>query len=571
MQVLIREITTGSDGLSEFRDRDFDGDSLTIGSAPDQSIQVIGHGVISNHATLTQSRDGLSLRCKRGAKVQIGDDPDVRKAQLTLGTTVEIAGNRLTLIDPPAGFDAAITVELNTDVEASDFEAAFVTDLEQTWLGKRSPAWWLALAVVTLGLLVPWYLERDNLPELMSDTLWSSGPLLPAHSVAIGDDCSACHKEPFQRVRDAECVVCHTSMTDHAGEPLFSHVGLADIRCATCHKEHNEPVHMTITADALCIDCHEEPAWPDNRLAAVSGFGPMVHPSFAVDLLVADPVARGTGFVYDWRQETQFLDRAVDRSNLKYPHDIHLDADKVQDLTTGEPLGCHDCHTLSPDDEHFEIITMERHCRACHDLKFDRRAPDRELPHGDPAEVVLTMEGHYARMYADPNANQQTSPRRRLPGRAPDSDRCTDPIHICAKRRTAQEAENQFTKRGCVTCHEVVVHASNDLLARYQVVPVRLTPDFFVAADFDHRAHLTQEGASGDAACRLCHEAEQSSSSQDVLIPDVNRCTGCHSDHSSDELIALHCVDCHAFHPDAHYAGVNTAGMSLTGPGREAE
>jgi hypothetical protein len=568
VQILIREITTASDGSSEFRDRDFDGDNLTIGSAPDSAIQIIGHGVVGLHATLTKSGNALALRCERGTKVQIGDAPEVSKAKLEVGATINIAGNRLTLIDAPGGFDAAITVEANTDVEASDFEAAFVTDLEQTWLGKRSPAWWLVLAVVALGLLIPWYLPRDNVPELMSDALWSSGPLLPAHTVAIGNDCRACHDQPFQQVRDAQCVTCHTSMADHAVEPLSGQVGLDKVRCATCHKEHNEPIHMTITADTLCSDCHEQPDWPDNKLAGVSGFGPLVHPSFAADMLVADPIARGTGFVYDWRLETQPLADAVDRSNLKYPHDIHLDAEKVQDLTTGEALDCQDCHTLSPDDEHFETITMERHCRACHDLKFDRRAPDRELPHGDPAEVVLTMEGHYTRMYADPDANKQSSNRRRIPGQATNSDTCTDPIHICAQRRTAQEAENQFTKRGCVTCHEVTVHDSNDLLARYQVVPVRLTSDFFVAADFDHRAHLTQEGASGDAACRLCHDAEQSTSSQDVLMPDVNQCTSCHSDHGGENLIPLHCVDCHAFHPDAHYSAA--AGDSATAQGRKA-
>ncbi|MFP6834517.1 MAG: hypothetical protein VB948_00235 [Pseudomonadales bacterium] len=571
MQVLIREITTRSDGEREFRDRDFDGDALSIGSAPDQTIQVIGRGIIGHHAILTKSRDGLSLRCRRGARVQVGDDLNVTKAELNPGTSIEISGNRVTLIDAPGGFDAAITVELNTEVEASEFEAAFVTDLQQTWLGKRSPAWWLAMAVVILGLLVPWFLPRDNLPELMSDALWSSGPLLPAHSVAIGNDCGACHRQSFQKVRDTECVACHVSMTNHASEPLFSHVGLAEIRCATCHKEHNEPVHMTITADALCIDCHSEPDSANIQLASVSGFGPMIHPSFSADLLVADPVAQGTGLVYQWRPETQYLDQAVERSNLKYPHDIHLDADKVQDLATGEALGCHDCHTLSADDEHFELITMERHCRACHDLKFDRRAPDRELPHGDPAEVVLAMEGHYSRMYADPNANQQANARRRLPGRATERDRCSEPIHICAQRRTAQEADNQFTKRGCVTCHEVVVHDSEDLLARYQVVPVRLTPDFFVAAEFDHRAHLTQEGASGDGACQLCHKANRSSSSRDVLLPDINQCTSCHSDHRSSELIPLHCVDCHAFHPDARYVQAQPTIDAVAEYGGQAE
>ena len=85
--------------------------------------------MVGVHATLTKSRDGLTLRCERGASVQVDDEAQVRKASLALGAVIDIAGNRLTLIDAPGGFDAAITVELNTDIEASDFENVPVTTL----------------------------------------------------------------------------------------------------------------------------------------------------------------------------------------------------------------------------------------------------------------------------------------------------------------------------------------------------------------------------------------------------------------------------------------------------------
>lgn len=155
------------------------------------------------------------------------------------------------------------------------------------------------------------------------------------------------------------------------------------------------------------------------------------------------------------------------------------------------------------------------------------------------------------RMYADPASGEPARPRRRLPDRsAAEADRCDGPAHVCARERTAREAEVQFTRRGCVTCHEVAVHDSPDLLGRYQVVPVRLTPDFFAAARFDHRAHLTRRDATGDAVCLDCHPATGSASSEDVLMPDLGQCVTCHGDHRQAERVPLHCIDCHAFHPD---------------------
>ncbi len=547
MTILIREQLPSGAGTTTL-DRELEGARLTFGSAPDCSVQILGRGVARIHGTLQPERGALTLNCPRGLSVQVDGRP-TSGVTLKTGDAMELAGTTIRVLDAPPGFEAAVAVEPSRDVNPAEFESAYVTSLDQTWLSRRRPAWILAFVILLGGLAIPFLAPRDAVPEWTSDAVWSSGPLHPAHAVAVGDDCGACHSKPFQRVRDEACTTCHRSVTDHAEAASASHVGLDTRRCASCHREHNEPAHMTISADALCTDCHARPTWPENRLAAVGGFSPERHPAFTADLMVSAAETAGTGLGYRWQRQAMALADAVDASNLKFPHDVHLDASQVTDPNTGAAMACDDCHTLQADDEHFAPVRMEQHCRDCHDLKFDRRAPERELPHGDPAEALLTMEGHYMRVFADPDAGEPTRTRRRLPDRRRADATCDEPAYVCARRRTSQEAETQFTRRGCVTCHEVVVHDTADLLGRYQVVPVRLTGDFFVAARFDHRAHLTQKDRSDDTVCLDCHDAQASTTSADVLIPDVDNCLSCHSDHRGRELVPLHCIDCHEFHP----------------------
>jgi len=546
--ILLRELISGPGAPLEYRDRDLDAAEITIGCGADSTIQIIGKDVQRHHATLKPAGSGFEFRCRRGATVVVGGAL-LHSGRLEPGGELELGGARLKVTSPPPGFSAAVEYAPSVHVDPAAFEIAYITDLEQTRLSKRTPAWALAIVILALGLILPWTLPREILPWWSSDQIWSSGPLLPAHTVAIGDNCNACHTVPFQRVQDETCSSCHRDMGDHAPEPLQSHVGLGAIRCASCHKEHNTPVHIIITADSLCTDCHAEPAWPDNRLASVRGFTTATHPAFNVDLLVSNHVPRGTGYAYSWTWQSSPVFAAEEQSNLKFPHDVHLDSGKVQDLVSGEALGCGSCHTLQADREHFAPIRMEQHCRDCHDLKFDRNAPDRELPHANPSEALLVMEGHFMRLYADPDIGLPTRERRRLPDRDRSAEACVGPAYLCARERTAREAETQFTVRGCVTCHEVTVHDTHDLLGRYQVAPVRLTPDFYMNARFDHRAHLTQRDATGDAACLSCHKANLSSASADVLIPDIDNCVACHGDHRQRGMIHLNCVDCHSFHP----------------------
>ncbi len=561
MDILLRESRTADRG-AEYADRELSATVITIGSRQDQSIQLIGAEVAGRHAELKASGGALQIKALRGCVLQVNGEAS-SGATLKAGDVVQIGGHQLEVIAAPAGFDGALVLIPDPDVDSTTFENAYSTSLDETWLSKRGPAWITLALVLLLGLAVPLYLVLDgddSTPAgdatLLTDAIWTSGPLHAVHNQSIGDDCGACHTKLFERVKDEACTACHTEIADHI---VPGHAALETMpaeRCAVCHKEHNEPTLLVIDADSLCTDCHDDSerlpsASP--HVALVSGFAEATHPAFEVALPKARIEQRGTGLVFDWGLEEVALSQAREESNLKFPHDIHLDVGSVR-TQGGEALGCGDCHELAPDREHFVPISMEKHCRDCHELTFDAAAPQRQLPHGLPSEAVATMEGHFIRAYADPSrvAPEPTRERRRRPGRRNVVDpiaSCSGSALNCALQRTESEVVNQFTRSGCVTCHRVEDTGTSDIATRFQVYPVRLSGDFMPMARFDHHSHLTQKDATGDEACMTCHGATASQESADILIPDIANCTQCHTDHTLADSVPLNCIDCHAYHP----------------------
>ena len=206
---------------------------------------------------------------------------------------------------------------------------------------------------------------------------------------------------------------------------------------------------------------------------------------------------RAPGFQFEWKTEVAALDKAVEQSNVKFSHNQHLDPDRVLRRGDSKPLNCADCHRLEPDGEHFEPITMENRCAECHELTFDPGAPDRQLPHGKPREVVLTLQDYFTRKFSDPNAGRPTRERRRLPGHEEAEQTCSGAPFDCAMRSAHTEIENQFTRRGCIGCHVVVDTKSESDFDRYQVYPIRFARDYFPAGRFDHRSHQIQGKLTG--------------------------------------------------------------------------
>ena len=302
MDLLLRERRTRTDGFVEFSDTEISAAAINIGSGPDQTLQLIGRNVAPRHAQLKVDGDKIGIACRSGLRVVV-NGKSVASAALAEGDVVELGGHRLQLVAAPAGFDLALELTPNAAVQSRDFASAFVADLAQTWLSKRRPAWLLFVGILAATLLIP--LSKfvgdggQQRPLAHWDQQWSAGPLHPAHKLIAGDNCNACHAVPFHRARDVECTKCHDRTRDHVEKSLAARVDLEHVRCASCHKEHNEPARLIVTANGLCTDCHARPT----RFAAittlepVTGFSMTAHPKFAAYLLrsVRRPGCGGPG------------------------------------------------------------------------------------------------------------------------------------------------------------------------------------------------------------------------------------------------------------------------------------
>jgi len=551
MDVLLRELREGPGGIVTSRDRELASKEISIGCAPDRQIHLLGRTVAARHAVIRRTTQGLSLVCLGGRLATVNGE-EKRSARLAIGDRIEIGGHRLTITQPPAGFDLAIELRPNAKIDSSDFAAAFRADLQHTWLSKRSVAWLLIALTVLFGFAVPFVIVTDGRVERPLaawlpaqhpvSALWSTGPLSPGHQQLMGQRCADCHQALFTQVQDKACQSCHTNIGDHVAPLRLAQTSLGSTqRCASCHREHEEPGgsrpagNLIDRSDSVCVGCHAnaQQAFGTLKVHTVGGFGAGRHPPFAVKA-----------------QVVQVANTGKDRSGLKFSHVQHLDGGRVRRGDRG-PLGCGDCHKLSTDGEHFEPTTMAGNCVSCHELTFDPEAPDRQLPHGKPREVVRTLQDYFMHKLGDPNRAQgQLRERRRLPGQeevAVDTA-CTGSTYRCAMQMAAQEAQTEFTVRGCVSCHQVKDTGNKDLADRFQVEPIRLVRDYFPAARFPHRSHLIQAGVAGDGACLSCHPAN-SAQAPGSLLPDLPTCEKCHTDTPARDRTRLQCVSCHGYHP----------------------
>ncbi len=562
MDVLLRQLRPGPEGATEYQDTELSAEILTLGSAADCAIQLLGEGVDAHHATLRARDQLLVINCQRSATVAI-NGVAANSGTARTGDLVEIGGHRLRLLEPPAGFDFALEWEPDPRMAPSAYERAFRTDLSMTWLSRRGAAWTLTALVLLAALLVPYgALVRQRTgapspPALPSDQFWSAGPLTPAHQLAAGQRCGNCHQQLFVHVRDAACRECHRGIGDHveAKQLAQTHLGPAQ-PCAQCHQEHHAPVTGLVVRDnSLCVDCHSrsETEFGTLKVHPVAGFTRSTHPAFTVSLIKPTDNQDDSG-VMQWAVRRESIATATEQSNLKFSHAQHLDPAHVTRSSDRAPLGCSDCHTLDADGEHFIPITMQRSCASCHELTFDPRAPDRQLPHGKPRDAMLLIQDYFVRNAVLPSAPASGFHRRRMPEEEMAvADVCSGPELSCAMKRAQAEIENQFTGRGCVSCHEVRDEHTADLLERFQVQPVRLTRDYFPKVHFSHRLHAVQKGKSGDAACVSCHAVKTSTSSADLHIPDLPKCLECHSDRLAVDRVTLQCSSCHSYHPITTY------------------
>lgn len=594
MLYLVRRVVTRGGQAKQFNDTEVEAFELSLGADAEQVLQLLGAEVGDAHALITGSYP-MKLSTTGRHKVEL-NGRTVRKGKIEVGDKLSIGPNRLTFIDAPAGFDAAI--ELEEDPQAAK-QQRLATNYQVSFdkLGFSSRVWsYLLIALVLIfGLLLP-FNSQSNDPTtkgwrdhpIASDRVWLSGPLLRAHRIAeIGDNCNVCHVKPFQVVQDDACLGCHETIQDHLDWQQHDAPQLAETRCAACHKEHNEPEQMVRRDQALCVDCHVDleavaTAHPgaDEMAGAVSKFTTGQHPEFRMSMLSLSEQE-------DWQSwRSADIDELKESSNLKFSHLLHLDDDDVSKQNYGKSLVCADCHQMDADDEHFLPISMEKDCERCHGLSFDEDFPKRILPHGKPTQILQTLEEFYSRAYlmkkdAVPATTQQRGFFRRLFSGRATSTGCQQKPLECGRDLALKEAENQFNKQGCVTCHEKIDKAEGsrnkglwqrwdqakypevNIFKRWHILPVKINNDWYQEARFDHRVHLTQRYQQETLKCSSCHDAKTSELSSDILIPQMASCQECHADTEAQQSVVLDCVSCHDFHRE-HLPAMRKLGTRVT-------
>ena len=530
MELLLRQLRRLPDGQVDYQDLELATDELLIGSAPHCQLQWVGAGIAPLHATLRYRSSGAIVKCRRGCKINVNGKPS-SGGSLQVGDELQLGPHRLRLLAAPSGFQLALEVESGTSEAGAHYENAFRTSLAQTWLPMRSAAWALLALVLLLTLAMPLYslhLQRAAQPlpaALVTDRIWSAGPLLAAHQLTTAATCISCHQSLFVHVPDRACVQCHRNTIDHGGSRRLARRQAGEQpRCASCHLEHaGTSRNLMLATSKLCTGCHARSTASavGPVLPAISGFAAGAHP--------------------DWRA-------APAATGLKFSHLRHLDAERVRTLADKRALACADCHQLANDGTHFVPITMERTCRSCHELTFDDGMSQRQLPHGSVSDAIAIIQDYFARRAVDPAAAQRLPLRRRMPDQAA-AQRCAASAFECATRAATREITLQLEQQGCVVCHLVTSNGAADPLRRYAIAPVRIVSELLPAARFRHASHLIMAGKSGDVACLGCHHARQSGSATLSMIPPIDTCLGCHDTAAQPPRVPLQCMSCHSYHP----------------------
>ena len=533
MKVHIEHIVRKRRGFADVSERDVDLVSLSVGRSGSADIHLADPRVRLDHATIEHDGDRPEVRAI-GDAVLLADGKPLAVAALLPGVRIAIGPYELRVAEPPPGFDLALAVEL---VQPFDAERASRTEeirtIDHHLPRTRVVAWALSAAVLVIYLVLPVIAAlspgvRDATGNLNPLSVWNSGAISNAHR-GIAEDCTACHAKPFVRVENAQCLACHAATRQHADPKI---VDLGQQRCESCHKEHNGQRIATRAADAFCTGCHGAIAAvaPATNLVNVESFA-TAHPQFR-PMLVTDASGPVLGRV-------SLDSRPMEGANLRFPHDKHLRRDGLRTRDGSVTLVCASCHVPDRSGTGMRPVTMEGQCGRCHTLAFEWRFPDWSVPHGEPEKARRAIAGLYSQLaLSERREIDRARPERQRPGEVPQDERTQrESDRAWVEARTEEAMTTTFGASGCGLCHAAERNADG-----WSVRPVHLAQSFMPKARFDHARHTT-------VGCAECHTAQTSSSADDVLMPGIATCRGCHGGETPGAgKVASGCVSCHAYH-----------------------
>ena len=300
----------------------------------------------------------------------------------------------------------------------------------------------------------------------------------------------------------------------------------------------SENVHHELSSENSffgreCTGCHSREI-ADSNLLPVTSFND--HPQFKVPIgIYADQ-----GLEYVAIDQYQGNSRF---SQITFPHKTHLTKELVSPDGSKVQLECSSCHSFD-DAGLYDRVNFDENCAGCHrpTIPNSNGVP---LPHGNLESLVKNIRDYYEKTGATEAIIEKSAfePRAlRRPGR----EIKTRP-QTALPEKTSTELSDAAIREivyytGCNTCHEIAAGSggSSDL-------PMKIEPidriEWYSKAVFNHAKHSEN--------CADCHTAEQSVSSLDVILPPVENCQSCHSNHIFAVSEApSECTTCHQFQPD---------------------
>jgi hypothetical protein len=468
-----------------------------------------------------------------------------------------------------------------------DHLAQEIEHLKQPLVGRRALSWILFLPALLFFLVLPVLAslypedtkalfetfglraaqqqiaadDKDASPRptptaFALDAAWNPGELAAGHQ-PWASDCRVCHSESFKMTQDKDCLACHKDIGDHvAKEAKLDVTGLEGIRCAECHRDHmgqlalaNQNKHYV---GSNCESCHIniKANAPKSQIRDVGDFASK-HPEFRVQVATASkPLAMQRVLLSD-------KDKAVEKTGLKFPHDVHMSKKGIAGPKGDVTMKCADCHAGDGTGVSFKEVNMKDHCQSCHELRFEPTLSNRQVPHGSVEEVLSTLREFYSYVATNkvPDTMKVTGEIAQI--RPGSDDKKAPPAPLVtsgdAKTRATLAAKEMFEKTACLVCHEISKGpASGNLkttgfdLPQYTVAPVTPSHVWMPQARFNHKAHDKQ-------ACTDCHKANESKKASDVLMPGIEGCKDCHvGKQAVKNKIASDCGYCHGFHLPGH-------------------
>lgn len=520
--------------------RSLEGSSFSIGRGSEQDIAIADIRVPLKRARLVMRHGEPWIESLTPDPLWI-DGHALLEAPLSPGRKIEVGRITLEVRELlPEGLILAASESYGADEDLRKSAEKYALGLRDLRLPVRGLSWLLGLTVLIAALAWPlWHVtgtdgrmgsvptsgsgptgilppqqptQRLAPPKDALAGFLSSGELSSAHR-HFANQCEQCHVQLFQRVDDAACLQCHAAVDQHGNTgkmPASSRVAPA---CVDCHLEHQQDRRITLADARTCLHCHQQGQGTEQL--AVTHLR-HAHPEFQV------------------RNSSQ---------GLHFPHAKHLDPDGIRGAEGDQVLDCGSCHL--PDAKGgFQRLQFESHCEQCHSIDlqaedpFAKETPRTQVPHGSLAEVRDFVRGHYSQL-ALREVEQSTSIRK--PPGAKSVGRRRQASQDWALAEAHREFVDLVERRSCGVCHSVSQRPEEGLDLKWDLSAPAIPDDYLPSTDFDHRSHQS-------TPCGDCHQAAQSDSSADWLMPTRAQCLGCHGGDDQREDGLANCQTCHSFH-----------------------